>query len=189
MIDLDQLKSDWNNIILQNEALKQRNRELTRRLASERVKTHKQKLIKNYSIGYIGFAFPFFAYTMHQAFDASITLCVFYTLFGLIIGSYDIWFMNYLKRTDYMSLPTLEAIKQASKIVKYQNRATICGIISSIALLIPMFYEMYLADDMSLFYGGLAGLVLGASIGGKICYDNHMNARRMLSEIKDLDHQ
>lgn len=188
MINLDQIKSDWNNILIKNEELEQRNRELTRLLANERIKSHQQKLSKNFRIGYIGLAFPFLAFILHQIIDASLILCILYSLFGLIIGAYDIWFLNFVKNTDYLSISTIEAISHASKIVKYQNRATILGLIASIGILSLLFYEMHEAGDSSVMYGGIAGLIIGAIIGIKMCVENHLTARRMLKEVRQLDY-
>lgn len=187
MIDLDQIKSDWNSILIKNEELERRNRDLTRRLANERIKNHQQKLAKNFRIGYIGLFFPFLAFVLHRTIDASITLCVLYSLFGLIIGAYDIWFLNFVKNTDYLSISTIEAISHASKIVRYQNRATIFSIIATIGILSLLFYEIYLFGDPSVSYGGIAGLIIGASIGIKMCVENHLTARRMLKEVRQLE--
>lgn len=187
MIDLDQIKSDWNNILIKNEELERRNRELTRQLANERIKSHQQKIAKNFRIGYIGFAFPLLAWMLHYTIDASMTLCVIYSLFGLILGAYDIWFLNFVKNTDYMTLPTVEAISHASKIVRYQNRSTVLSLIATAGVLSLLFYEIHLVGDINVTYGGIVGFIIGAAIGTKMCVENHLHARRMLKEIRQLD--
>lgn len=187
MINLDNIKNEWKNLSVKDEWLTDKNRELASKLASERASNYQQKLSRSYRIGFVGFAFPFLAVTMRHAFDASIMLCVIYSLFGLAVGGYDLWFMHFISKSDYVSMPTVEAMSHASKVVKYQNRATVISILAMIMVLIPLFYEMCKFGDYSIVYGGVAGLIIGLILGIRKCIINHRNAKRMLSELKDID--
>lgn len=185
-IDIEEIRRNWSNLKIEHEKLQQANVELTRRLATERIRSTQSKLANAHRIGYIGFLFPFLAVLMHYAFDASIGLCVFYSLFGLVCGAYDLWFMDFVRDQDYISMPVVEAISHATKVVKYQNRATVVGLIAMVVLLVPMFYEMSQFGDMNIVWGGLAGLVIGGTIGTIQCLRNHRYARRLLREIKNI---
>ena len=105
-IDFEQIKNEWRALSMENAALKQKNIDLTRRLVSERVTNNQQKLARSYRIGYMGcFAFPLLAYFgLYLIVKASIGLCVFYSLYGIILGCFDIWFMSFIKRADYVSM-------------------------------------------------------------------------------------
>lgn len=185
-IDIDKIKRDWTSLRIENEKLQQANVELTRRLADARIRSTQSKLAKSYRIGYVGFLFPLLAMMMREAFDASVGLVVFYSLFGLACGCYDLWFMNFVREQDYMSMPVVDAVAHASKVVKYQNRATVVSFVAMIVLLVPMFYEMADYGDRSILWGGAAGLVIGGVIGATQCVRNHRFARRLLREIKNI---
>lgn len=187
MIDLDQIKTEWSSLIIENEILRQKNIELTRRLATQRVTGNQQKLARSYRIGYIGFTFPLLALVLYRAFNASIALCAAYGLFGIIFAIWDLWFRDFVTKIDYTAVSTVEAMTHASKVVLYQNRATIISIIATICLLADIFYEMALFGDYDICMGGAIGGIVGGIIGGKKCINNHIIARRMLSELKSIE--
>ncbi|MDE6368012.1 MAG: hypothetical protein K2K94_02100 [Muribaculaceae bacterium] len=187
-IDFEQIKNEWRALSMENAALKQKNIDLTRRLVSERVTNNQQKLARSYRIGYMGFAFPLLAYFgLYLIVKASIGLCVFYSLYGIILGCFDIWFMSFIKRADYSSISTVNALQHATKVVKYQNWATIGSIIGCIILCIPLFYEFSLKGNDGLIWGGIAGGIIGGVIGAKKCIKNHQLARRMVAELKTIE--
>lgn len=186
MIDLDKIKAEWTALKIENIELQQKNIELTRRLVNTRVVNNQQKLARSYRIGYIGFFFPFLAWTLYQLVHPSVAFCIIYSVYGIILGIFDLWFMSFVKKADYTTLPTVEALEHASKVVIYQNWATIASLISCIVVLIPFFYEMSLMEEESVIWGGIAGGVIGAIIGACKCINNHRLARQMLSELRNL---
>ena len=187
MIDLDKIKSEWMSLKVENESLQLKNKELTRRLVEERVVSNQQKLARSYRIGYIGLYFPLLALLLYNVIHASVTLCVIYAVYGIILGSFDLWFMNYITKVDYITLPTVDALAHASKVVIYQNWATIASIIAGICVLAPFFYEISLFGDDSIIWGGVIGGIIGGSIGARKCISNHRIARRMLAELRNIE--
>ena len=187
-IDFEQIKNEWRALSMENASLKQKNIELTQRLSRERVTTSQQSLARSYRIGYMGFAFPILAYFgLYLIIDASIALCIFYSLFGLILGCFDLWFMSFIKRADYASMSTVDAIQHATKVVIYQNWATIGSIIGVIILCIPLFYEFCQKDNEGLIPGAIMGAIIGGAIGAKKCINNHRLARKMVAELKSIE--
>lgn len=187
MIDLEQIKNEWSSLIIENESLRQKNIELTRRLATERVRNNQQKLARSYRTGYIGFVFPLMTIILYKAFDASILLCLAYALFGIIIGCWDLWYRKFVKEIDYTAVSTAQALTHASKIVIYQNRATAISIIATALLLGALFYEMFEFGDNDIAFGGIVGAIVGGIIGAKKCLNNHILARRMLAELRSIE--
>ncbi len=187
-IDLDQIKNEWRSLSMENAALKQRNIELTRRLSRDRVTNNQQSLARSYRIGYMGFAFPLLSYFgLYYIIHASIGVCIFYALFGIVIGSFDLWFMSYIKKADYASMPTVEALHHATKVVIFQNWATIASIAACIILCIPLFYEFSQKDNEGLIFGGIIGGIVGGIFGGIKCVKNHKLARKMVAELKSAE--
>lgn len=187
MIDLDEMKSEWLALKVKNETLQQKNKELTRRLVDANVVSNQQKLARNYRIGYMGFCFPFLAWMLYELIHLSVTLCIVYAVYGIILGCFDLWFMGFIKKADYVTMPTVDALSHASKVVIYQNWATIASIIACIGVLIPLFYEMSVLGEDSVILGGVIGGIIGGAIGARKCINNHRLARRMLAELRNLD--
>lgn len=185
MTELDILKTEWQRLRLENEALDQKNRELTHRIVHERVKTNQQKLAANYRIGYFGLMFPFLAWTMYKILNISVWLCVCYSVYGLIACALQIVFMYYLKNIDYTSMTTVEAIKVASKIVYRQNRGVLISTFAALMIIVPLFCE--LADlGGHVVIGGIAGGVIGGTVGIIRYLRNRRLAKQVLEELKSL---
>lgn len=187
MIDLDILKNEWNALATENATLKQRNRELTRLLLTRNVVSNQDKLARSYRIGYLGFAFPLLGFLLYAMMDCSIWLAIGYGIYGLILGSYDLWFIKFIKSADYAVLSTIEALNHAVKVVKYQNWATVLSMILAISILIPLFREFSIIGGEPAVWGGVCGGLIGGAIGLRICIKNHKLARRMVRELKDLE--
>lgn len=187
MIDLDEIKSEWLALKVENATLQQKNKELTRRLVDARVVSNQQKLAKNYRIGYMGFCFPLLAWLLYQLIHPSVTLCIIYSLYGIILGAFDLWFMDYIKKADYATISTIDALAHASKVVIYQNWATIASIIACIGVLVLFFYEMAQFGADNIIWGGVIGGIIGGIIGARKCISNHQLARRMLAELRNIE--
>lgn len=186
MIDIEQIKSEWASLKIENAALQQKNIDLTRRLATSRVSNNQIKLAKSYRVGYFGLIFPLLAWLLYILLHASIIVCVAYSLYGLVIAWFDLWFKSFVRKADYASMSTVDALSHASKVVIYQNWATIASIIACIALCIPLFYEMSQIGD-HVVVGGIIGGCVGGIIGAIKCVRNHKLARRMLAELREID--
>lgn len=187
-IDFEQIKNEWRAISMENAVLKQKNIELTQRLSRDRVTNNQQSLARSYRIGYMGFAFPFLAYfCLYHFIHASIALCICYSLFGLIVGGFDLWFRSFIRKADYASISTVDAIQHATKVVIYQNWATIASILGVIILCIPLFYEFSQKDNEGIIIGGIAGAIIGGTIGAIKCVKNHRLARKMVAELKTIE--
>lgn len=187
MTDLDKLKEDWKNLTIRNDELERRNRELTRRIADERIKNNQQRLAANYRTGFLGLLFPLISMMLYEYNAQSLTLCIIYSAFGLIVGGYHLWFRHYVKSTDYTSLDTVSAVERAAKIVKYQDRATATSVCACVMLLSFMLYEFYDRCGFDTFISGIIGATAGAVIGLKVYISNRRNARSMLEELKKIN--
>lgn len=186
MTSFEDIKRDWAQLPIENEILRQKNLELIRELSKQKIRSHQDKLSRAYGIGYIGFLLPLLAWMMYETLDMSIAVCVFYSLFGVISGVYNLWFRHYVREADYMSMPVVDAIARASKVVKYQNWSTIIGVVAAVALLCSIFYELSRLGEMDVIWGGVVGGVVGGAIGTVRCVRNHRHARQMLREIKNI---
>lgn len=186
MDSFEDIRRNWAQLPIENEILRQKNIELMRELSGQKIRSHQDKLCRAYRIGYIGFLFPLLALMMYHAIDMSVGICVFYSLFGVSAGVYDLWFMHYVREADYMSMPVVDAVTRASRVVKYQNWSTIISIMLAVAMLGWLFYDMNRFGDTDVIWGGIIGGIIGGAIGTVQCVKNHRHARQMLREIKNI---
>ncbi len=187
MIDLNILKNEWNALATENATLKERNRELTRLLLTRNVVSNQEKLARSYRIGYLGFAFPLLGYLLYITLNCAIRLSVVCGIYGIVLGSYDLWFINFVKRADYTVLSTVEALNHAIKVVRYQNWATVLSLMLGICVVVPLFEELFLLGEDAAVIGGIWGGIIGGIIGLRICIRNQKLARRMVRELKNIE--
>lgn len=186
MMDLDDIKAGWNAMALENLDLKNKNLELTRKLATQKIIGSQQRLARNMRIGYLGFFFPVFAYFLYTVTNTSLTLCIVYSLDGWILGAFDIWFGHYIMKTDYTALPTVKALDQALRILRYYYIATAISIIFCLSILIPLFYEMATLEGHEVLYGGILGGIIGGYIGWRKWMQNRKLARQIIDELRSI---
>ncbi len=185
MDTLEQLRIEWQRIEIKNQMLSDENRRLTARLATQRITGHQKKLANNYRTGYFGFAFPILALFLYKVIGCTIVMAIAYALYGIILGALQCRFRKFIKKADYMSLPTIEAVSHARSVVKYQRNMTIYGIIGAMAILVPLLYEFSFDSDILL--GGVIGGIIGGIIGTIRCIDNFRQANAMLVEATAID--
>lgn len=185
MDTLEQLRIEWQRIEIKSQMLSDENRRLTARLASQRISGHQKKLANNYRTGYIGFAFPVLALFLYKVIGCTIVIAIAYALYGLVLGTIQLRFRKFIKKADYMSLPTIEAVSHARRVVKYQRNMTIRSIIGALAILVPLLYEFSFDSDILL--GGIIGGIIGGIFGTIRCIDNFRHANAMLAEATAID--
>lgn len=187
MENLEQLRLQWQQLKLENLALSEQNRCLTNRLAKQNIRTHQQKLANNYrSLGTLGFIFPLLAWMLYEVVHCSIGMAIAYSIYGIALGAVQHWFSHFVREADYISLPTVEAIAHARKVVRYQRNMTVASIICMVAVIVPLFYELSFMDQ-SVIEGGIVGGIIGGAIGLMRCIKNFRHANAMLNEASSID--
>lgn len=184
-IDFEQIMAEWAQLKVENASLQRKNDELLNNLMQTRVVSRQQRLARNYRIGYFGFVFPLLAWGMYEILNISVALSVIYSTYGIAIGIFDLWFMHFIKDADYTSLPTIDALSHATKIVEYQNWFTVLSILLCVAILIPLF-QSFSVIGPDVVVGGIIGGIVGGIIGMRKCIINHRLARRMKAELRSV---
>ena len=185
----DSLRQQWQSMKIDNERLHQTNLRLSRQLAAQRAGTRQQKLAEHYRI--IGITaivlLPFLSLTLYDVLDTPVWICVLYAIVGIFLGSLNLWFSNYVNRTDYILLPTCEAIDHAARVLTYQSRLRIAGTCMAAVVILPMLLHFNNVGGLQLLVAGGVGLAAGAAIGLFIYYRNRRIARAMLDDLNSQD--
>lgn len=183
-MELEQLIDDWKKLSIRNAELEETNKRLASLLKNQKLKSCQRKLASNYRIGYVGLiVLPLLAVLLYFILDFNILFCLFYAVFGMLAGSYDLWFRSYILKYDYIDLPVIEALRHATLVMKYQDRAVMISSASAGILIAVFLYMIYDPSNFDLLAGAIVGGIVGGFIGVKKYLTNRRLARQMVAEI------
>jgi len=165
-MNFEEIKQNWNKAQLNIELLKQDNLRLAQQLVKCRVQTARDKLA-SYYIRSMSCAvlMPLLAPTLVISTHMPIWVASLYGLFGIIMGVINYLFYRYIKRCDYTSLPTVEALSMAVNIARYQRYIRSFGIFASGALIATMFYLAIDRSEYNMVVAFIIGLAVGLALG------------------------
>lgn len=176
-MELDNLKSAWQNLNVRVDRLEEENRRTTEALCRNRAKSAQTKLAESYKrTSYVGLVCLLLAPLCVKVLFLPVWVAVIYGAFGIVMGAIllrSYWVTRY---TNFMSLPIVDALKEAVKMRRRQNAVTTIGIVLG-CLLLGTFYA-YLEVGI---YGFYVGLVVGLFIGIK----KQLTQRQLIREIED----
>lgn len=176
-MELENLKSAWQNLNLRVDRLEEENRRTTEALCRDRAKSAQMKLAESYKrTSYLGLSLPFLSPLCVKILLLPVWVGVIYAVFGLLMAALllrSYWVTRY---TNFISLPVVDALRDAIKLRRRQNVVTIIGIVLG-CVLIAAFYA-YLEVGV---WGFFVGLGLGLIIGVR----KQLRQRELIREIED----
>ncbi|MDE6161486.1 MAG: hypothetical protein K2F77_07490 [Muribaculaceae bacterium] len=183
------LRQQWQSMKIDNDRLQATNLRLSQQLAAQRAGTRQQKLADHYRI--IGIAamllLPFLSIALYDILDTPVWICTLYGVIGVIMGALNLWLSYYVTRTDYILMPTCEAIDHAARVLKYQSRLRIAGSSMAAVVLVPMLLHFNHIGGLGLLGAAGIGLAVGVCIGLSVYYRNRRIARAMLDDLHTQD--
>lgn len=183
------LRQQWQSMKIDNDRLQATNLRLSQQLAAQRAGTRQQKLADHYRI--IGIAamalLPFLSIALHDILDTPVWICTLYGVIGVIMGALNLWLSYYVTRTDYILMPTCEAIAHAARVIKYQSRLRIAGTCMAAVVLVPMLLHFNHIGGTGLLGAAGIGLAVGVAVGLSVYYRNRRIARAMLNDLNSQD--
>ncbi len=188
-LTLEQLKKSWQNTTVSGSKLE----ETAERVRMEAKKKKKslgiaRKLSRDYMrISILGVIVMFLALPLYYVLAAPVGICIFYALFGLIMGCVNLGFGLYIRRIDFMGLPVVQAVDKALQIRRMQWMILIFGICLGLCLLIPLgmvFWDM--PEGRGAFWGGVAGGIIGACIGVRKERRFFRQSRALLRTLQEI---
>lgn len=176
-MDLENLKTTWQNLNVRVDRLEEENRRTTEALRRNRAKSAQMKLATSYKrTAFVGLLCPLLAPLCVHILYMPIWVAVIYAAFGLLMAALMLrsyWVTRY---SNFMSLPIVEALQNAIRLRRRQNMVTTIGIAGG-CIVIATFY-IYLEVGIIGFFIGLA---LGLIIGIK----KQLTQRELIREIED----
>lgn len=164
--NLDDLKSIWQSIRVDESTLEDVNRRLSDRFSTRRVRTLQERLARRIRIiGYSGLALPLFAPVVYHVLDMPMWLAICYALFGIVMSILSILLAAYINRSELAEMPVADALRMAASIKKWMVIDRIVGIFFGIPILGSMFIEVFHSNEEDLIFGFIAGLGVGLAIG------------------------
>ncbi|MDE6311941.1 MAG: hypothetical protein K2L96_09035 [Muribaculaceae bacterium] len=167
-LTLEQLKKSWQSTSVSESRLEE-TAERVRAVAKKKRKSMgiARKMSRDYlRISLLGVIVMLLALPLYYVIEAPLGLCIFYGIFGLIMGSLNAVFGLYIRNIDFMGLPVVQAIDKALLIRRMQWTLLAFGICLGLCLLIPLGMVFWdLPEGRSVFWGGVAGGIIGLAIG------------------------
>lgn len=186
-MDLDDLKDKWQKLEVRADRLEEDNRRLAAELARGRVQSVKTKLVRHYRIAFCQcFMLPLFAPTLIVVLDFAPWVAWVYGIFGIVMAVLNGLFARSIEKTDIISLPVAEALKEAVRMRTRHRRLRTAGIIMCIVVISSMFGQVIGVDDGSFFYDGMvSGMIIGLVIGIPLGLVKEFRARRLIRRMRE----
>lgn len=165
-MDLEQMRHNWQKAKLNSGLLEADNRKLAEKLATGRIATAHTKLLRVYRLSAISAAaLPVLSPLLVKVLGFPVWTAVAYALFGLVMCILNIAFALFIKRSDVISRPIVEALTSAVKIASYQRYLRAFSLSTGSALIITMFVNALDHSEYHLVIAFVIGLVIGGALG------------------------
>lgn len=181
--DIDTIRARWQQMGKESGPGHTDPRLMIERLRGDRSRSITQRLAFRYLLlAIIGIVIlPANAISLHISVGVSLAASLAVAAYGLIAGSGALYFYITLRKSDFVSLPTVEALQRIVRFDTLRSNARLAAILLMIPVLIWLLYSFY-AIDPGIFWGGAVGAVIGAAIG--VCVDLRM--RRDITALKRI---
>ncbi len=183
--DIDFLKRQWNGVKPSADA--------TRTLADinvkglDRARTLTGKVARQHLVAAIaGLLLPPLILWLAEEMPVSPALIICYSAYGIFCAITNFYVYRRVHRSDYVSLPVVEAAERVVATTRLIGRMRVVGTILMTPVLVMLFAEMAAAGDVYVVYGGIVGAVIGTIVA--VILWRRMNRHlRLLREIFSQD--
>lgn len=185
---LEDLRTQWQTMKLDNERLVDANRRLSQQLSAQRASDRQRTLARRYRVtGLVALVMlPLLAFQLHHVAEVPVWICVLYAVLGIVMGALNLWFSVYVGDKDFISRPTCEALEHVRKVLLWQARLRTAGMTIAFVVLAPLFAHFAsLERNVELLVSTGIGLVCGLAIGLTVYRRNRRLAHRMLDDMEE----
>ena len=184
-ISFESLRRQWQQVTIKANKLEATNAELTRRLKAERADSVRDRLARRFRTqAMLSGVLPLLAALIYIEDMVSAPFAIIYGVFGVIMCVSGIWFTRYVKNSDFISCPTIEALRRAYKISRWRQRFRIMGWLMALIVVAWLFIEMVKYGNDSAIVGACVGLAIGLPIG---IYKEIVTARLTRRMVRELE--
>lgn len=183
--NLDDIKSKWQSIKIDNDSLRLANERLSDELRRRPVESLQDRLagriLRNCILAIV---LPLLAPVLYFTLKMPMWLTIFYGAFGLMMCGLQTFLYEYIKREQLTLMAVVDAIERAVHFKIYQLRIRLVGMIVGMTLVTGIFVYLVDADDLAALYGAIVGLVVGLAVG---CYKFYTDLAISKNIIKSLE--
>lgn len=185
-MDLDELKSKWQKINVSPERID--NVRIVSEIARGKVESAQKKLanyfFRNVALACLVIALAPFLVNP-ELFE--IWVGVLYAAFGLVVGVLSLVMAIHISRSNYISLPVVEAVAKVARVTRSMGRLQAFDLVLGAALIATMFAQAFDHSDRDIVWALAIGLAIGAPIGFMKYLKGKRLARKLLDEVKSCD--
>ncbi len=128
--------------------------------------SEKQRIMRRlFILAVAGFTFMIYLLAIMEHIPFPIWLVISYEVFMLLTITLNLYMFFKLRKTDFATIPTVNAISFIRYFVKLRNRCKIFLIILAVPLISMILWTFYDTGDHSCVIGGIIGGLIGAIIG------------------------
>lgn len=171
-LGLDDLRAQWRELDSRVDRLAERVDTLGGAPRGRTASLQKQLKLRYMLMACIALTLPGFGYMLYSL-GLPLFVVVLYGIGGIIMGIANLWMARQFGNTDLYSLPTVEALRRASRLIEWQVRGRRIGYVFAAVILTPMFYEFIHIRDYWTLGGATVGLILGLILGE--CKHRHLH--------------
>lgn len=187
-MNIDELKSQWQELRLRVDRLEDNNIRLAQQLAAGKAVASKQQLATTYLRGAItGMILPVIAPLLVTLLEFPRWIAVCYALFGLIMSVANLCMRSYILKADYMSLPVIQALENALNIKLRMRRLRFVSMSMGAIVIASIVFELLDKNDTYMSAGFVIGLICGLFIGIIKWRQQSRLSRRMIEELRNAD--
>lgn len=189
-MDIEQLKSTWRLMGERIDNLERENRRMAEKLAAGKASTAQHRLAKTAMRGvYCGLLLPVLAPLLYYYLGFQIWIAVLYGIFGVIMSVANILFYRSIVKSDYMSLPLVNAMISAVKIRTNLRNIRILGISLGLAIAFSLLFDSIERYEMSILAGMITGFICGLLIGLKKWREQTALCKAIIRELRMAMHE
>lgn len=186
MTDIDDFKESWKALIIDNERLREANKDLSEKLRGQRVDSLQQQLARRVGrYRWISLFLPALAPSVYYVLELPLWFCIAYAFFGILMLVVNYMLFSYINKFQLASMAVCDAQTRAAKIHLAMLRSRLVGILVGMPLIIMMLIYFFNDNDMGIIISAIIGAVAGIIIGaGKMIKDISIT-RKMQAELRE----
>ncbi len=189
-MDIEQLRSTWRQMGPRIDNLERENRRMAERLAAGKATTAQRRLAKTALRGvFFGLLLPLLAPLLYFYLGFQPWIAALYGFFGIIMGVANLLFYKSIVKSDYMSLPLVNAMLSAVKIRANLRNIRILGICLGCGIISSLIFDTIERYEMSILAGMIIGFVGGLIIGLKKWREQSALSKAIIQELRAALHE
>lgn len=186
--NLDDIKSKWQSIKIDNDSLRLANKRLSDELRRRPVESLQDRLARRiFRNCILAMVLPLLSPILYISLNMPMWLTIFYAAFGVMMCGLQSLLYRYIKQEQLTLMAVVEAIERAVHFKIYQLRIRLVGMIVGMTLVTGIFVYLVDADDLAALYGAIVGLVVGLALGCYKFYTDLAISKKIIKSLEEIE--